>query len=168
MGSKMYLKRIFLSLGLVGALALPAYIYSAAPFRENLFKTPRNTPTGLPGEDAPSKRQRLVRLNPSWIVRSEEASWVGPHARHTIKLFDDTELTLVIDRTQFKEKGRFTIIGHVNGIKDSEVVLAFYRGALSGVFIIPGKGSFLIRPTLQGFHWVIEKDPKAPFECIVI
>lgn len=165
---RMTRKSLLLRLGLLGVLALPVYLYSAGPVKERLLTSVRNPPRGLPGENDPAKRRRLVRINPSWLVRSEKAAWVGPHAQHTIKLFDDTEITLVIDRTQFKEKGRFTVFGHVDGVKDSRVVLAFYRGSLNGFLLIPGVGSFVIRSTSQGFHWILERDPNAYFECEVL
>jgi hypothetical protein len=75
-----------------------------------------------------------------------------------LNLFEDVELTAILDRTEYVTPERLSWIGHLEGIAYSEVILVKGEGILTGSINFPG-GIFEIVYVKEGIHRINEINP---------
>ncbi len=133
---------------------------------QGLFAPPNNNSFDLAIKLPPYKRKRLVTINPSWLIAAESSARnLQPGSTVRLRLFNDADFTLVVDRVKFRSKKRFVVKGHLLGIKDSIVLLAFVDHTLAASIHVPGRDKFMIGFAGHGHHWIWESDGRYGFTC---
>jgi hypothetical protein len=156
------LKICHLFLLLAGMTGHGAWAYGATgpPFFQDA--TP---PDSFPTQPF-AKRTRFVHFN----VNSQDLpgpDTTGPSAHRYLRmnLFNDVDLTLALEHTEQRPKGRMVYSGHFLEVPGSMGVLTHDHGNLTGIFFVPGKGTFRISPLGKGLHRVIEVDEDKGIVC---
>ena len=92
--------------------------------------------------DAQTIRSRPARVNQNLIGDKAEA--VVANARFELNLFADTSYRAVVVRSETLGPGRWTAYGMLEGIPQSQFLLACNNGCLVGSIFVPGRGHFKI------------------------
>jgi hypothetical protein len=77
-----------------------------------------------------------------------------------LNLFGDVTLRAIKDRLEIRSGNRYSWFGHVEGVKESQVILVVEEGNLAGSVLVSGK-NYQIRPTGGGDHAIYEVDESA-------
>lgn len=112
------------------------------------------------------KRDRFVKFHKEYLenLRPEQFSArFRPQVR--LNLFDDVDVTLTLDHSEKRPHGHTVFSGHFEGMGRSLAVLTHHDGILTGMFFIPGKGTFKILPAGQGLHRIMEVDEDRGGTC---
>lgn len=131
----------------------PAYSASGTAFFDNAV-APAHGP-----KESFVKRQRYVTFHPELLESAHPGRFnptSKPHLR--LNLFDDVDLSMVVDRPETRPHGRTVYSGHVDKMPGSMAVLTNGKGIVTGLFYIPGKGLYKVLPSGNGTHRVIEVD----------
>ena len=100
---------------------------------------------------------QLVKLNPAGAEQLQASVSLAP-LRLTLRLCDDTQETVLIERRDIPGPGRVVCRGRVAGLPGSFVTLALCRGALAGSVFLPGRGSFQIQDAGGGWQRIAKID----------
>jgi len=82
----------------------------------------------------------------------------------TLNLFSDVSFNAVKDRVEKRGPGSYTWFGRVEGVKDSQVILAVENGGMAGNITVDGQ-MYQVRDTGIGIHSVREIDHSGFDDC---
>ena len=85
-------------------------------------------------------------------------SYLGAGPRIRLNLFEDVDLTAVLEPGAARPPDRFTWAGHVEGVPESRVTLEVDGERLTGQVILPDVG-YRVRHTGDGLHALYEIEP---------
>jgi len=105
----------------------------------------------IPFPGLPQPGAALPELPPSAAVQERPI---------VLNLFGDVSFLAIKDRMEMRSGSRYTWFGHVDGIKDSQVILVNEGGHLAGSVLVSEK-HYQIRPTGGGDHAIYEVDESA-------
>ena len=112
------------------------------------------------------KRGRYVQFNTASLEAIQPGNF-GPAGRPQLRLnlFEDVDLTFGLERAEKRPQGRTVYTGHFPEAPGSIGVLTHDHGRLTGIFFIPGKGTFKITPAGNGLHRITEVDEDKGAAC---
>lgn len=112
------------------------------------------------------KRDRFVKMHEEQLqpIHPEQFK-PGSKPALRLNLFDDADYTFVLDKPQVRPKERMVFTGHMEGIAGSMGVLTHSHGTITGIFYIPGQGTFKILPAPNGLHRITETDGSKGLPC---
>ena len=104
-------------------------------------------------------RKRVVKVNFDLLTRSPNPSELAADTAEvlTLNLFDDVELTAVLDRIETTIPEFFSWIGHIEEVADSKVVLIVGEGLVQGSITMPD-ALYKISSVGNGRHAIFEID----------
>jgi len=143
------------------ALALITLWSSATAAQQplDLFGEPASVPAQDAAQDAGVVRARYVAVD-----FGDLAAAASTREQLTLNLFGDASFRAVIDAVEPQGDAGSTVIGHLDGIANSSVILVTVDGVMAGSITMPG-AQYQIRYVGEGVHAVREFDAtKMPTE----
>jgi len=116
-----------------------------------------------PSIDRASVRSRFVTVNFGLFTRTRptlDSGDLGLANTLKLNLFEDAIFTAVLDRAEGGTPNDFHWIGHIDGVKYSEVILVVEDEVMAGSVEIPGY-SYQVQYAGNGVHVIYQINPKA-------
>ena len=111
------------------------------------------------------KRDRFVKIHEEGFQSLHPRNFKpGTRPSLRVNLFDDADYNLLADRSEIRHGGRTVVTGHLEGVPGSLAAVSHSQGIVTGIFYIPGRGTFKILPASNGLHRVLEVDEDR-FKC---
>ncbi|MBF0527501.1 MAG: hypothetical protein HQK56_20665, partial [Deltaproteobacteria bacterium] len=102
-------------------------------------------------------RSRWVKVNFNLITGLDLAPGVSPKASQTIalNLFPDVEFTGVIERSEVVYQNNYSLVGRLEGVPDSSIIMSVQGDIVSANITVPG-AFYQVRYVSPGVHAIYE------------
>ncbi len=158
-----YIQRILSVAVLAGSFFLSRFLAQAADGPKVFEEAPR--PATYRAESF-VKRDRFVKFHKEFLESIHpERFHPGAQPQLHMNLFDDADYTLVLGHAEKRPHGRTVYTGQFKEVTGSMGVVTHADGIMTGIFFIPGKGTFKILPAGNGLHRIMEVDEEKGLQC---